>query len=387
MTSNDLVQKLSRALVPLLAAPLLVVGCAPEEGPPSDAAASVTPDDDAGSDAGPSDDDGGGATDPGDDDAGLPDDERDAGSGPSDGGAPAEDAGPVDAGHPPADAAMPDDDAGGPAPDAGADAGSDAGSDAGGDAGGGPIDAGPVDGGSDAGPPTWDAGTPVRHSCLEHLLAGELGDGVYPIDPAGSGATVGVWCDMTTDDGGWTLVGATRGGTLNDQRADYYDDLARDRPTAAHLGIWDGLRALIDGNSDVRFTCRVDASAEDDGYDVDLSFYDVGWYREITTGSDADACFEEDNGAGYTGPWARRNNLTGEHKGTDDDYDHGYQGFPPHFEGEDSCGDEGDFAVDFDDRGMDSVPFDGTDWGEDDHGRKCGSVSPAVGSWFVWVRE
>ena len=30
------------------------------------------------------------------------------------------------------------------------------------------------------------------------------------------------------------------------------------------------------------------------------------------------------------------------------------------------CGDTGDFTVDFDDRGMDSNQYDGTDWGRDD---------------------
>ncbi len=44
-------------------------------------------------------------------------------------------------------------------------------------------------------------------SCLYHLDFGHsTGDGVYAIDPTGSGVAIDVYCDMTRDDGGWTLV-------------------------------------------------------------------------------------------------------------------------------------------------------------------------------------
>jgi hypothetical protein len=33
-----------------------------------------------------------------------------------------------------------------------------------------------------------------------------VGDGVYTVDPAGTGTGFDVWCDMTTDGGGWTMV-------------------------------------------------------------------------------------------------------------------------------------------------------------------------------------
>jgi len=58
-----------------------------------------------------------------------------------------------------------------------------------------------------------------------------------------------------------------------------------------------------------------------------------------------------------------------------------------YLEGEDSCGDTGDFSVDFDDRGMDSDESDGTDWGEDDSSKKCGVRALSDGEWFIWARE
>ena len=66
-------------------------------------------------------------------------------------------------------------------------------------------DTGAPDSGFDAGPPP-----PIRRDCLEILEMGEsTGDGAYTIDPDGEGTgepALDVWCDMTTDGGGWTLV-------------------------------------------------------------------------------------------------------------------------------------------------------------------------------------
>jgi hypothetical protein len=59
----------------------------------------------------------------------------------------------------------------------------------------------------------------------------------------------------------------------------------------------------------------------------------------------------------------------------------------PDLEGEDWCGDTGDFTVDFDDRGMDGDQSDGTDWGEDDASHKCGRTGLRSGQWFIFFRE
>jgi hypothetical protein len=52
-------------------------------------------------------------------------------------------------------------------------------------------------------------GPVVRESCTAHHLAGETADGVYAVDPLGTGA-FDVYCDMTN--GGWTLVMRGYGG-------------------------------------------------------------------------------------------------------------------------------------------------------------------------------
>lgn len=205
--------------------------------------------------------------------------------------------------------------------------------------------------------------------------------GVYSIQPM-EGQPLDVYCDMVTDGGGWTLVGSTLNTPPRDESSAYYADLTTLTPAAANRGIWNGLRGITLGLSDIRFTCKVSNTSS--FFDVDLSFYNIFWYQEITTGTDADSCFSEDDGFGYDQPaTARRDNIADATRAFGVDWSTGY------LEGEDACNSSSDFTVDFDDRGLDSDESDGTDWGEDDSNNKCGTVEDVAtnGSWFVWVRD
>jgi hypothetical protein len=224
----------------------------------------------------------------------------------------------------------------------------------------------------------------IYASCAAALAAGEMADGIYRLQPEDGGLVYEVHCDMTTDEGGWTLVASTRNQTLNDEASEYYEDLTTLEPAMGHEGVWDGLRDLA-ARFDVRFVCRADPGAADAPFTVDLSFYDTVWYGEWTAGTDAESCFSEGNeGANADDPIpGRRDNVTGDVLPEGDPFS-ANMGF---LEGEDECADEGDFTVDFDNRGMDSDESDGTDWGEDDGGKKCGVNGLMDGQWFLFARE
>lgn len=79
------------------------------------------------------------------------------------------------------------------------------------------VDAAAVDAEvADAGAP-WDGGesTGVPTSCADHLARGQTSDGIYEIDIDGAGpaAPIAVFCDMSTDGGGWTMVYKKSAGT------------------------------------------------------------------------------------------------------------------------------------------------------------------------------
>ena len=75
-------------------------------------------------------------------------------------------------------------------------------------------------------------------SCDDHRQAGRFIDGQYPIEPGGAAGKIDVYCDMTTDDGGWTLVaGAAEGGT--DWTWDNREYLTTDRTTLGSLDLLD----------------------------------------------------------------------------------------------------------------------------------------------------
>ena len=147
-------------------------------------------------------------------------------------------------------------------------------------------------------------GGDVYRSCKDALDAEQRQSGVYDILPPGAAETRRVYCDQRTDGGGWTLVASSRSQSIRDQLATYYEDLASLSPGTGNRGIWMGLRGF-EQNFDVRFACRDTIGGTADAMTVDLSFYDVDWYREWTVGSDAESCFEEANGQGATLPHTR----------------------------------------------------------------------------------
>ena len=225
---------------------------------------------------------------------------------------------------------------------------------------------------------SWNAST-VARSCKQLLLSNPaLPSGTYTLQPDPAAEPRQVWCDMQTDGGGWTLVTSSVGAP-DDTSSPYNANIASTNPGSLMNGVWDGMRTMLPGNrSDIRFTCKVRGGAAN--FDVDLSFYDNVWYAEMAdSASDAASCFNEQDGVGADPPPARRDNIANNALPAGNQWNYGY------LEGEDSCSDNGDFTVDFDDRGMDNNQNDGTDWGEDDGTMKCGVTNGA--EFFIFMRE
>jgi hypothetical protein len=230
-------------------------------------------------------------------------------------------------------------------------------------------------------------------SCLELLTRRPATTtGAYDIDPGATGepGPCTVLCDMTTDGGGWTLVASSLGEPIEDAASACHGDLATTEPAAARASVWSGLRDLVAGSaheSDFRFSCKRDVA--DFSFEVDLVFYGVPWYFEVTRGTDTHSCFAPElDGAGdpvaSPSPPPRVDLLSGTARDATDPW------VDDAFHGERACVDPDSFAVDLDGPGLSAPGALGlTSWGEVDGEPRCGpaALEPGQGAWFVWLRE
>jgi len=78
-------------------------------------------------------------------------------------------------------------------------------------------------------------------SCNEILKSGySTGNGIYTIDPDGSGsiAPFKVYCDMTTDDGGWILYASINDGSFKINSSHYKNGYSTPDPSNIDKGNW-----------------------------------------------------------------------------------------------------------------------------------------------------